>query len=144
MNRRLSTASILLIAAVILAACGGGAGGGPSGTAQAWFEAFTQFDMAKMKDLTCDSEKAAVDEALSGLGGEGFDLGALKDLFQIDVSGLSFQDQNVSGNSATVHVSGKLKISAFGQSQDQDINEDIPMTNEGGAWKVCTAALPGE
>jgi hypothetical protein len=133
---------MVLIAALILAACGEGAGGGPSGAAKAWFEALTQFDMAKMTDLTCESEKASIDSALSGLGGEGFDLEGLKDLFQIDVSGLSFQDQSVSGNNATVRVSGKLKISAFGQSQEEDVNEDIPLVNEGGTWKVCTGEVP--
>ncbi len=142
MNRKLTTASVVLIAAVVLAACGGGAGGSPSGAAKAWFEAFTQFDMAKMKDLTCASEQASIDDALSGLGGEGFDLEAMKELFQIDASGLNFQDQNVSGNDATVRVSGKLKVSVFGQSQEEDVDEEIPMVNEGGAWKVCTGGVP--
>jgi len=144
MSKRLSAASIALIAAVVLAACGGGAAGGPAGATRAWFEAFTQFDFNKMKDLTCESEKSTIEEGLSFLGSADTDVSALKELIQIDVSGLSYEERNVSGNNASVHVAGKLKMSAFGQSQDQDVDEDIPVVNEGGAWKVCAASLPGE
>ena len=87
-----------------------------------------------------------MDEAFSVLGGSSgnVDIDALKQLFKIDVSGLKYEQKSVSGTQATVHISGKLKLEAFGQSQEQDLDEDVPVVNEGGAWKVCASSLPGE
>jgi hypothetical protein len=139
--------SVVMMAAVVLSACGGGAaGGGAAAAAKAWFEAFSQLDMAKVTDLTCEQQKQTIQESLAFLGGGGdVDLNQLKELFKIDVSGLTFTEKSVTGNTAVVTVSGKMKVEAFGQSQEQDVNnEDLPMVNEGGAWKVCAASLPGE
>jgi len=145
MKRISLVVSVVLVASVVMGACGGAGGGGAAGVAKAWFEAFSQLDLNKVKDLTCDEQKASLEQAFALLGGTGSDtdLEALKELLQIDVSGLKYEEKNVSGSTATVHISGVLKVSAFGQSQEQDINEDVPVVNEGGAWKVCTASLPG-
>ena len=144
MKRTSVLVSMVLVAAVVLSACGGG-GSGAAGAAQAWFQAFAQLDVAKIKDLTCDQQKAAMEEAFSFLGGSSgnVDIDALKQLFKIDASGLKFEQKSVSGNQATVHVSGKLKVEAFGQTQEQELDEDVPVVNEGGAWKVCASNLPG-
>ena len=146
MKRISLVVSVVLVASVVMGACGGAGGAGAAGAAKAWFEAIAQLDLNKVKDLTCDKEKAALEQAFSFLGGAASgetDLEALKELFQIDVSGLKYEEKNVSGNTATVHISGVLKVSAFGQSQDQNVDEDVPVVNEGGAWKVCAASLPG-
>ncbi len=145
MKRTWTVVSIALVASVVVTACGGGSGGGAAvAAAKSWFEAFAQLDLNRVKELTCESEKAAVDAALGLLAGGGeIDVEAMKDLFQIDVSGLTYAETSVSGNSATVHISGLIKVSALGQSQDQDVDEDVPLVNEGGAWKVCQAGLPG-
>ncbi len=139
--------SMVLIATMVLSACGGGGGaGGAASAAKAWFDAFAQLDMNKMKDLTCDKEKATIEQALSFLSGTGgnTDTQALKDLFKFDVSGLKFEEKSSSGGNAVVVVSGKIKVEAFGQSQEQDVNnEELPVVTEGGVWKVCAASLPG-
>ena len=142
MKRNVSLVTLVLIAAVVLSACGGAAGGSPAAAAKAWFDAFTQFDFNRMKDLTCEKEKATIEQGLSSLTSLG-DVSQLKELLKIDVSGLKYEDKGVSGNSATVHISGNLRMEAFGQSQEQPIDEDVPMVNEGGGWKVCAGNLPG-
>jgi hypothetical protein len=138
--KRLSVVLIVVIVlSALLTACGGGGGAGPTAAAKSFFDAFSQLDFAKMKDLTCDAQKSTMDEATKAMSALG-DAAALKDLIKIDTSGLKFEEKSVSGNSATVVVSGKMKMEAFGQAQDQDLNnEELPMVNEGGAWKVCAA-----
>jgi hypothetical protein len=131
--------------ALLLGACGGGGSGGGALTAvKTWFEALSQLDLNKVTELTCESQKATVEQAFSFLsaGGE-TDLQAMKELFNIDVSGLTYEEKGVSGNTATVHIAGELKVSAFGQEQTQPVDEDVPVVNEGGTWKVCATEVPG-
>jgi len=142
MKRTSFVIALALVASVVVTACGGGGGGGAASAAKTWFEAFGQLDLNKVKDLTCEKEKGAIEQAFAFLGGGEVDLEALKEMFQIDVSGLQYEEKNVSGNNATVRISGALKVSAFGQSQDQDIDEEVPMVNEGGAWRVCASSVP--
>lgn len=124
---------VVMMLGVLLSACGGGGGGGAAAGAKSFFEAFAQLDLAKIKDMTCDAQKQGMDQALST-----FD--AIKQSIKIDVSGLTFAEKSVSGNNAVVVVSGKLKIEALGQSQEQDVNnQELPMVNEGGTWKQCAA-----
>jgi len=137
--KRLSVVMIVVIVlSALLTACGGAGGGGGSATAaKSFFDAFSQLDFAKMKDLTCDAQKSAIDTATKSMSALG-DASKLKDLIKIDTSGLKFEEKAASGDKATVVVSGKLKVEAMGQSQDQDVNnEELPMVKEGGAWKVC-------
>ena len=142
--KRLSVVMIVVIVlSALLTACGGGGGGGAAAAAKSFFDAFSQLDFAKMKDLTCDAQKASMDQATQAMSALG-DASALKDLLKIDTSGLKFEEKSVSGNNATVVVSGKMKIEAFGQSEEQEVkSEELPMVNEGGAWKVCgSGGLP--
>ena len=144
--KRLSVVMIIVIVlSSLLTACGGGGGGagGASAAAKSFFDALAQLDFAKMKDMTCDAQKASMDQAAQAMSALG-DASALKDLMKIDTSGLKFEEKSASGNNATVVVTGKMKIEAFGQSEEQDVNgEELPMVNEGGAWKVCgTGGLP--
>jgi hypothetical protein len=139
--KRLSVVMIVVIVlGLLLSACGGGGGGaGPAAAAKSFFDAFTQLDFAKMKDLTCEAQKATMDEAAKAMSVAG-DAAALKELIKIDTSGLKFEEKSVSGNNATVVITGKMKMEAFGQTQEQDLNsQELPMVNEGGAWKVCAA-----
>lgn len=143
--KRLSLITVVVVvASLVLAACGGGGGGGDAvGAVKSWFEALSSLDLQKVVGLTCEQERSAVEESFAFLSGSGTDLDALKQLFTIDASGLKYEDKGVSGNTATVHISGKLKVTAFGQAQEQDIDEDVPVVNEGGAWKVCATSMPG-
>jgi Ran GTPase-activating protein (RanGAP) involved in mRNA processing and transport len=135
---------VVIVMSAVLTACGGGGGGGagPTDAAKSFFAAFSQLDFAKMKDLTCEAQKATMDEAAQSLSALG-DASKLKELLKIDTSGLKFEEKSVSGDKGTVVVSGKMKIEAMGQSQEQDVNnEELPMVKEGGAWKVCGGGLP--
>jgi len=136
--------SMMLIASMVLAACGGGGGGGPSAAARDWFAAFSEFNFDRVKELTCSSQQAALDSALGAISGAGadFDLSQMAELIDIDFSGLNFAESNVTGDSATVDISGKLKVSFLGQSQEEDLTQSVPMVNENG-WKVCTTEFGG-
>ncbi len=142
--KRLSVVMIVVIVlSALLTACGGGGSGGAAAAAKSFFDAFAQLDFAKMKDLTCAAQKQSIDDAMKtmSLGG---DPSALKDMLKIDTSGLKYEEKSTSGNNATVVVSGKLKLEMLGQSQEEDVNnQELPMVNEGGQWKVCgTGGLP--
>ncbi len=136
--KRLSVVMIVVIVvSSLLAACGGGGGGGPAAAAKTYFDTLAKLDFAKLKDMTCEAQKSTMDEAAKAMSALG-DASALKDLIKIDTSGLKFEEKSVNGNNATVVVSGKMKMEAMGQSKDQDVNnEELPMVNEGGQWKVC-------
>lgn len=144
--KRLSVVMIIVVVlSALLTACGGGGGGGDgaAAVAKSFFDAFSQLDFAKMKDLTCEAQKSTMDEATKSMSALG-DAAALKELLKIDTSGLKFEEKAASGDKSTVVVTGKMKIEAFGQSEEQDVNgEELPMVKEGGAWKVCaTGGLP--
>jgi hypothetical protein len=145
--KRISVVMIVLIVlSALLTACGGGGLGGGAGQASAaaksFFDAFAQLDFTKLKDMTCEAQKAGIDQAMQMMSGGG-NLDQLKEMLKIDTSGLKFEEKSVSGDNATVVVSGKLKLEALGQAQDQDINnEELPMVREGGQWKVCSSGLP--
>ncbi|CAG0931052.1 hypothetical protein TFLX_01976 [Thermoflexales bacterium] len=137
--KRLSVVMIIVIVlSALLTACGGGAGGGgAAAAAKSFFDAFAQLDFAKMKDMTCEAQKKSIEDAMSMMGAGG-DASALKDMLKIDTAGLKYEEKSVSGSNATVVVSGKLKLEMMGQAQEQDLdNQELPMVNEGGQWKVC-------
>jgi len=131
---------IVIVLSALLTACGGGGGaGGASAAAKSFFDAFAQLDAAKMKDLTCEAQKKSIEEAMSMMSAGG-DLSALKDMIKIDTSGLKYEEKSVSGSNATVVISGKMKLEMLGKADEQEINnQELPMVNEGGQWKVCGA-----
>jgi hypothetical protein len=129
--------TVLIVTSVLLTACGGGGGGAAAG-AKSFFDAFAKLDIAKMKELTCDAQKQSMETSLGAMAAVGSGI-------KIDVSGLSFAEKSVSGNTAVVVVSGKMKIELLGQSQEQPVNnQELPMANEGGTWKVCGANALGQ
>ena len=96
-----------------------------------------------MKDVTCAAQKTSID-TMTGAMSAASSADQLKQMFKIDVSGLKYDEKAGSGGNIVV-VSGKMTMSILGQSQDQTMNnQEIPMVNEGGQWKVCGAALPGQ
>ncbi len=139
--KRLSVVMIVVIGlSILLPACGGGGGGGAAAAAKSFFDAFSQLDFTKMKDLSCNAQKANI-EGLSGSLGSLGDASALKNMIKIDTSGLKFEEKSVNGSNATVVVSGKMKMEMLGKADEQDVNsQELPMVNEGGQWKVCGAS----
>jgi hypothetical protein len=127
----------LSMIALILVACGGGGGnaGSPSTNAKSFMEAFASLDTEKMSALICSAQADSADDLTGTIGGAGADI-------RIDVSKLTYTDGEVSGNNATVNMSGDITIEAQGQNVTAPIGDlfpegELPMVNEGGSWKVC-------
>ncbi|PJF31965.1 MAG: hypothetical protein CUN51_03215 [Candidatus Thermofonsia Clade 1 bacterium] len=61
--------------------------------------------------------------------------------FSIDWSGLKYEVKEESGDSGKVGISGTVKITRLGMSQEQNIQDagfdELPMKREGGSWKAC-------
>ena len=56
----------------------------------------------------------------------------------IDVSGLKYEVANQSGDTANVKVSGKMKMTVAGATNEADYTPlTVQLKNESGAWKVC-------
>ncbi len=133
------TLCAIITAGLFLTACGGGAASGPVGAVQAYLNAIGKFDVKAALELTCTAQKEAVSAALSFLTGTGSDLSALANLYSFDFSQLTFQESNNDGKTATLHLGGVLTLRALGLAQTQNMNQDVPVVNEGGQWKVCGA-----
>jgi ABC-type glycerol-3-phosphate transport system substrate-binding protein len=121
-----------LLAVLLLAACGGGAqsGPGPADVARQFFEvAFSgEGDIAPLVCSAAADDVEAMREGLTQVAASGA---------EVDVSGLTFTEQNVSGDTAEVVVGGRIAITVAGTEQEMDFPEQtIPMRNENG-WKVC-------
>ena len=119
---------VIVFLVVFLAACGGG-GGSPEQTARQWFDALGKGDENALKDLTCTAQH----ESLAGVAGL---LGTMEG-GGLDVSGLSFKTTEQSGDTASVQVTGKLKVTLLGQAVEEAIDEAMPMVKEDGKWKMC-------
>ncbi len=127
MKRVLSLVTIFLL--VSTAACSAG-GGSPDQAAKQWFEALAKGDENGLKDLTC----AAQQDSATGLTGL---LAGLGEEMELDVSDLSFETTEQSRDTASVQVTGKMKMSLLGQEQEEEADEAVPMVKEDGKWKVC-------
>jgi hypothetical protein len=133
------TLCAIITAGLWLTACGGGAASGPVGAVQAYLNAIGKLDVKAALDLTCTSQKEAVSAALSFLTGTGSDFSALANLYSFDFSKITFQESNNDGKSATLHLGGVLTLKALGLEQTQNMNQDVPVVNEAGQWKICGA-----
>lgn len=130
--------------ALALAACGGSGEGSPATAARAWYEAISRLDLQAVARLTCAQERASVERSIEQLGPSGSEtnLQTLKEVFQIDVSGVSYEERSVDGNAASVRITGVLKATASGQTQERTIDAEVPVVKEEGAWKVCAPGGP--
>jgi hypothetical protein len=133
----LKSLALVAVCLLLLTACGGtggggGGGGNPADAAKAFFEAVFA-GKGDPAPLICksggDAFKKGMESMKAGFAASGG---------TVDVSGLKFETANQTGDSADVKVTGKIKVSAGGQSMEQDFppNVVVKMKNEGG-WKVC-------
>ena len=134
--------SRLVMVWLTLSACGNGTASAAD-TVRTWYESISRLDLTRVLDLTCEKQRSALEQALRALGGgTQVDLEALREEFQIDVSGLTYEEQSATEETATVRISGTLKVSASGHTQQQAVDQDVPVVVESGVWRVCAAALP--
>lgn len=113
---------------------GGGAAGSPADAAKAFFAAV--FSGGDINPYLCTSNAANAKAISDGMNTIKTTLAASG--AKIDTSGLVFDAAAPSGDTAQVKVSGKLKTTVSGVSQDTDYPAaTLVMKNEGGSWKVC-------
>lgn len=139
MKRLSISMAALLVLSVWLSACGTGSAGGAVGAVQNWLAAYAQYDSKGVIDLTCAAQKAQITEAVSSFSGS--DLATLKDLFAFDFSRLTFKENSNDGKAAVIHLGGQMTVKIFGQTQNQDMDQDVPVVFENSQWKVC-GSLP--
>lgn len=128
----------VLVLALILTACGGGGatGGGISMTdaAKQFLESVYQGNKDKALEVVCAAQKTATEAQISAA--------TLPEGTSVDLSGLTYEVASESGDTGAVKVSGMLKVTAAGVTDEVDLGAsgspfaNIPMKNESG-WKVC-------
>lgn len=132
----------LIVFALLLAACGGGGGGGsttsgtPADAAKGFMEAFASLNADTMKTYLCSAQASSADALSGSFAPEGVEI-------TIDASGLTYTVSNETADSATVTITGNLKVTTAGVAQDLPVDQvfpEFPMSKENGAWKVCPPA----
>ncbi len=140
MATRFRTGILLLTcAALVLSACS--AGGGPAIEAtRNWLQALADLNFRQVLSLTCTTPRVRneVELRLDPLIDVQDTLQSLKG--QYDFSGLKFEELNNDGRTATVRLSGKLRLTVLGQAQVYDIYEEVGVVKESDAWRVCSNA----
>ncbi len=116
-------AAMVMVLSLVVAGCGGG---GPVDGAK---DFFNNMFSEKGGEYLC---KAAGSDAAIGMAMLGA-MGA-----KIDTGGMKFELVKEEGDKATVKISGKIKISMLGQTEEEEIPaEEILMIKEDGKWKMC-------
>ncbi len=147
MKQKLVLAVVVLGAMIALSACGSsgsssnttsssGGGGSPADAAKGFYDGL--YGSGQIDQFVCASNKASVDAIKQSVTASKSALAASN--ASIDVSGLKYDVANQSGDSADVKVSGKIKTTVGGASNDTDFPAiTLKMKNESG-WKVCGMA----
>lgn len=131
-------AIVILVLALSLAACGGGAGGGMSMTdaAKQFVESTFKGDKQAWSAVACEAIKGQADSLDTIPRPEGF---------SVDFSALKYEVKEERGDTGKVGISGTIKISISGMSQEQNIQDiglgELLMKREGGSWKACPEKL---
>lgn len=129
---------IALVLALSLAACGGGGGatgGGASMTdvAKQFIEATFKADKEALQAAACDAIKGQLDSMTGATG--------MPEGVTYDFSALKYEVKEESGDTGKVGISGVMKLTVAGQTQEVDFASnplaEVPMKKEGGNWKVC-------
>jgi len=118
-----------LLLVLLMSACGGGEGQ-PDQAAERWFDALTEGNEGALRDLTCAAQRESVTGVTGLLAGVG-------EGTVLDLSGLDFKTTEQGGDTASVQVTGLIKITYLGQKLNEEIDEAISMVKEDGTWKVC-------
>jgi hypothetical protein len=113
---RAALSAPILAFAVLVAACSGSPGSGsPSDTVRQAFQLVDDGNFSGLSGLACEAQKGTIQEQFdlaAGLGQlpAGFDLGQLFQAITLDMSGVTFTDSSVTGDSATVQIAGSLRM----------------------------------
>jgi len=130
---------LVLLAGLVLTlvtACGGG---GPVGVAKEWVKASAGSDGATALKLTCWQYREEVQMGGFMTAAFGLLVGIDTEGAKVDLSDLKFSTTSQSGDTATVHVSGEIIVSLLGAAMPQELDMNLRMVKEDGAWRVCGA-----
>jgi len=107
-------AGLVLIA--MLAGCGGGSGPGsdPAGTVKSALDAMSSGKLDSLAQYACAAQQSSLPELLGGSGPTGAlpsGFGDILNSMKITYQNLDVKQTNVSGDTATVHVTGNIQVS---------------------------------
>lgn len=127
---------VLLGVASVLLACSSGPS--PDAAAREWLHALYTQDGNTAAKLTCDAEQTSLFEgsailAVTTIIGEDL-IGQSVD---VDDSEVRAETISQSGDTATVQMSGTVRIAILGLSQPTEVDETVRMVMESGQWKYC-------
>jgi hypothetical protein len=109
---------LALILGLVLAACGGGGDDGDAtGVVKDLFNAIEAKDFDKIPDFACVAQKQEVRETFDfgaimteALGGADVDPQTILDMLTFQVSNLEVEEKSRSGDTATIHVKGRIEM----------------------------------
>jgi len=121
MKKRLALLmSLVIMISPVLTACGGGGGSGddPTAAVKDLFKAIEQKKFDKIPDYACEAQKEEARQTFDfgaimaeSLGGADVDPQKILDAMSFKMADLEVTKVSESGDTATVHVKGKLEIS---------------------------------
>lgn len=123
----------------------------PKTTAKTWFEAMWALEGEAVLDRTCDQEiwvsnavngGTSIAALLSYLGvpaaeGIDIDLTELSEQLQVDISRLTYEEEDTGDIYAVVAVTGQMRFEVFGGVFPYRLNETWQMVWEDDRWKWC-------
>jgi hypothetical protein len=126
------TIGALAVALVAIGACGGGSGANSNDPVGVVNQAMAAAESGGLESLTayaCEANKADIANAfgtgdLSGLAAAGIDPNQLFDAMKIDFENIAVNEVNRSGDEATVHVKGTMKMT-FDEAKIREIFKAI-------------------
>lgn len=121
---------LLGVISVLLVACGGQEN--PVEVAQSFMAAIEAVDIDKAQGLVCQAQRDRVRESLEPFAGQ-----EQGETFEIKLEDLTFHQVSNDGETAIVHIDGKLTLSFLGRHETQEINQDHRLIKEKGQWLVC-------
>ena len=127
---------VLMLLMVTLLAAGCNSGISSDVAAKSFIDALFSGNAAGVRDVVCERAKPMVtDESMADIGVTG-----------ADTSGLSYSVRDATDTTATVVVSGPLRIGTGETQQEFDFStfselSTLPAIVENSAWKICPAGI---
>lgn len=130
----------VFVCSLFVSGCGGGSSSGgntPDGAAKDFYTGLMEGNESMVKAVVCDkmkNDKTTWDGLVAAMAMTKA-VGA-----KADLSGLKFTVTNQASDKATVVLSGMMKITMLGQTQEQPVDpsdSSIPTIKQGDKWVVC-------
>lgn len=125
---------LMILLATLLAGCNSGISS--DAAAKSFVNALFSGNAAGVRDVVCERAKPLItDESMSEMTGTA-----------VDTSGLSYTVRDATDTTATVVVSGPIRIGTGDEQQEIDFStfgelSTLPAVVENSAWKICPAEI---